>query len=352
MREDSRILARGRPVHVAERAVRVAALSLAMAFATTWMVGNGAALADPQPAAPPLPFGSAVTPDLLRLFVVHTAEGRVSVVDTDPASPAFLREIEEIAVGHRPLGIAAGPDGADVFVVNSGDDSISIIDVASLTVRKTLTSPLLQQPCDIAIGPTELPLGPAFSSGTFHAYISNAAGADVAIYESGPAGPAGLGFDDIVGAVNSADGNTAAGPATRIVDARGVVFDPAEPLDGFTKTVGCVVAHRDADGHGVATHVSYVQDRSPGPDLVDTTTTAPGLQGKVFRITAQFVSTHVGAGLDVALADEHLSVSHPTRVYLSMSGGVIDVFDLATGEFLERHELGFDVPDLGVFLQP
>jgi len=352
-------MAQPRSPRSSRRGLRRAMLALAMTLSSAWVSAGASAPADPPPV-PPLPFGTAVTPDLHRLFVVHGGQASVSVIDTDPASPAYLREIAVIPVGHRPAGIASGPDGADVFVANSGDDSVSIIEVASLTVRKTLTSPLLHRPFDIAVGPKEVvnpafpfPMGIAFNSGTFHAYISNSGGSEVLIYESGPAGTAGLGFDDIIGAVDP--GSAPFDPGwllERLLEPRGIAFDPQAPLDGFSQTVGCFVAHRDVQGHGAVTRIKYAKDSKPGENLVDTTTTPPGFLSKTFAITAQYVSTHLGAGLDVALADENLSVSHPTLLYLSMAGGVIDVFDAELGTFIKRYEPGFDVPDLNVFLQP
>lgn len=302
------------------------------------------------PALPAQPFGTAVTPDGALLFRSNSEAATVSLVDIDPSSPNYLREIATLPVGLRPAGVSASPDGLDVHVANFGDHTLGIIDVATLRVRKTLTSPLLKRPYDVVAGLREEGFGLAFGSDSYHGYVSNAGYNELLIYESGPDGVQGIGFDDVVGA--AAPPAFAGTAPARLQDPRGVAYDAGAPRGGFALTVGAFVAHHDELGRGVVSRVSDSRDRSPGVNLIDTTAERPGFRGKPFEVVQQYRSTHLGAGLDVALADEHLSSAHPERLYPLMAGDVIDVFEIDTGAFLERMQVDPSTVDLADVLLP
>ena len=70
------------------------------------------------------PVGLAVTPDGSRVYVVNSADGTVSVIDTASNTISVL----PIAVGGAPSDIAISPDGRRVYVVNHGDSTVSIVD--------------------------------------------------------------------------------------------------------------------------------------------------------------------------------------------------------------------------------
>jgi hypothetical protein len=72
--------------------------------------------------------------------------------------------------------------------------SVSVISAFNLEVRKTLTAHL-EQPIDIALTPRQTSFG--FLRGVYFGYVLDAAGF-VAVFESGPDGINGIGFDDIV----------------------------------------------------------------------------------------------------------------------------------------------------------
>jgi hypothetical protein len=86
---------------------------------------------------------------------------------------------------------------------------------------------------------------------------------------------------------------------------RGITFDPIAPLDGFSLTVGCFVAHKDEDGRALASRIAYWKDASPGTAFFNTFTGNPNLGGKVFEVRAQYTSTFTGVAYDVALPDYH-----------------------------------------------
>jgi hypothetical protein len=227
------------------------------------------------------------------------------MVDADPTSPDFMTELKRVKVGSGPRAVAANPDGEDVLVCNYAGNTISILSQSSGNVRKTLTSNGLLRPYDVAVGMREYTGGPAFQSGTYHAYISNFGGNNVLIYESGPDGIAGLGYDNIIGDVTS-DNPSSDGQIWRgMVQPRGITFDPIAKLDGFSLTVGCFVAHRDDTGRAVASRISYWKDANPGSAFFNTFTGNPNLGGKIFEVRGQYVSSFQGVAYDVALPDHN-----------------------------------------------
>ena len=88
-----------------------------------------------------------------------------------------------------------GSGHEDLLVCNEGDNSLSIIDVASREVRRTVTS-MLDRPFEVAITQRQANFG--FFRNVYFAYILNRSGT-VAMFESGPTGVDGWGFDDVIG---------------------------------------------------------------------------------------------------------------------------------------------------------
>ncbi|MHC4846640.1 MAG: hypothetical protein ACYTCU_10835, partial [Planctomycetota bacterium] len=197
--------------------------------------------------------------------------------------------------------VVTSPDNEDAFVLNYLGNSISIVDMANGLVRKTLSQNGILRPYDMALGMREAFNGPAFGSGTYHGFVSNEGGHNVLIYQSGPDGLGGIGYDDIVGSVRSND------PVDQglkdMVKPQGITYYPNFPLDTGGFTVGALVAHKDEDGKAVASAVMYTKDTSPGQNLITTGSTGPGLEGAQFEVSRQFTSSFFGQGLDVALPD-------------------------------------------------
>jgi DNA-binding beta-propeller fold protein YncE len=252
----------------------------------------------------PDPYGLGLTPDLRRLFVSNEGDSSVSIVDADPTSSTFMTELKRTPVGSGPRAVACNPDREDVFVLNYAGNTISILDQASGVVRKTLTAGVIDRPYDMAVGMREYPGAPAFQSGTYHGYVSNFGGDNVLVYESGPDGLAGIGFDDLIDVVTS-DPPTPSGQRFHTMRRpRGITFDPDAPLDGFNRSIGCYVAHEDDQGVALVSRIAYTQDFLPGVNVFNTTLQDPlASADKVFEVTAQYVSSLSGPALDVALPD-------------------------------------------------
>ena len=329
----------------------------------------------------PDPYGVAITPRADILYVTNEGSDNVSVIDADPRSANFMTELTRVSVGEGPRAIVVTPDNEDVFILNRLGNTMSIIDVGTNTVRRTITQSGLNRPNDVVVGVREFSGGPGFQSGTYHGFISNGGGDNILIYEGGPSGVAGIGFDNVLGAIAPNNPITIGQPLFRDMNSpRGMALDPNSPLDGFAHTIGCFVAHSDAvSGEAMVSRVSYTADSSPGQVTFNANNASPGFGEKVFRVIQQYVSPIAGAGVDVALLDYNREIfeesnfgAHynllnvggtvysqggtniprnakyplasnilpqfvngprwdPDRLYLAIEGGFIDVFNVRTG---------------------
>ncbi len=148
----------------------------------------------------PDPFSMAVSPNLKRLAVTNFSAGTVSFIDIDPGSPSFHTIVHEEKVGKGPTGVAWQPEGEDVFIVNSLSDSMSILRGSDMKLRKEI-SRSLNRPIEVAITPRQGNFG--WQTGIYFAYVLNSDGS-IAVFESGPDGVNGIGFDNVVGVPDQA----------------------------------------------------------------------------------------------------------------------------------------------------
>ncbi|MFT6041740.1 MAG: hypothetical protein ACI9C2_001912, partial [Gammaproteobacteria bacterium] len=143
----------------------------------------------------PDPTSLAMSPNLTYLAVTNRSAGTVTFIDIDPTSPSLHEAVKTTVVGAGPVGIAWEPDNEDILVCNEAGNSVSIISATSLEVRKTVSNQL-SAPFEVAITPRQLSFG--FNRQVYFAYIIGRNG-KVSLFESGPDGSNGWGFDDIVG---------------------------------------------------------------------------------------------------------------------------------------------------------
>lgn len=334
----------------------------------------------------PDPRGLGLTADLRKLFVSNEGDSSVSMIDANPRSPTFMVEKKRTKVGTGPRAVACNPDGEDVFVLNYSANSISIVSQATGNVRKTLISNGIKQPYDMAVGMREYVGGPAFFSGCYHGFISNFGGDNVLVYESGPDGLAGIGFDNIIANVSSDTPSSGGEVWRKMRKPRGITFDAnAPPAESINTTIGAFVAHQDDQGRALVSRVIYAKDSAPGAQVFNTTFFNPFSGDKVFEVRAQYVSSFPGVAFDVALPDynrfrflnedfasyynllnagattktfptidrnskyplaaniqpfnPNVARVEPDRLYFSVGGSgaqnLVEVFDLGTGEHLK-----------------
>jgi len=176
------------------------------------------------------PVSMAMSPNMTRLAVSNFASSSVSFVDIDPTSLNFHQIVTETRVEASPSGIAWQPDGEDIIVVSATGNQLSVISALDFSVKRTVAG-FLNGPIEVII--TERYQLTGNASGVYYAYILNADGS-VAIYESGPDGVNGIGFQDIIASVTN------------------VAFPRAKAMiyDNNQNNGGVLIGHIDESGLG------------------------------------------------------------------------------------------------------
>ncbi len=144
----------------------------------------------------------AISPDMNTLAVSNKSTDTVTFIDTNPNSMTFHSVIKTIALvdkatnrkGNGPSEIVWQPEGEDILVVCEGSQSLAIISGGSLEVRKII--PGVTRPRLLAVSNRDIGIG--FNTQLYYAYVISEDG-QISIYESGPDGIQGIGFDDIIG---------------------------------------------------------------------------------------------------------------------------------------------------------
>jgi hypothetical protein len=141
------------------------------------------------------PTSMAIGPNIDILAVSNQLADTVTFIDINPSSAQFHRVIDQVEVGNSPRGLAFEGSNEDLIVCNELDSSISIVAASNLLVRRTINSQL-NRPFELSITPRMTTF--SFSRGVYFGYILNRTGT-MALFESGPNGVNGWGFDDVVG---------------------------------------------------------------------------------------------------------------------------------------------------------
>jgi len=137
----------------------------------------------------------AMEPNLRLLAVTSRFADEVVFIDLASGSSTFHQVVKRTKVGAGPCGIAWDGAGEDILVCCENDDSVAVLSGFTLDVRKVVSSGLAR-PFAVAMTPRQTSFG--FARNVYFAYILDRTGR-VALFESGPAGINGWGFDDIVG---------------------------------------------------------------------------------------------------------------------------------------------------------
>ena len=298
------------------------------------------------------PVELAMGPNLDLLAVTSRATDSVVFIDIDPASSRFHQVVNVTAVGRAPRGIAWDPGNEDVLVCNEGDSTLSIISVFDLRVRKTIASGL-RRPFAVAVTPRQDAFGARRN--VYYAYVLERSGR-VGLFESGPGGINGWGYDDIV-----------AFTPFRFRRPKAIQPDPTN-LDS-----GVWIAHEvklDAQGRpeldgGALSNLALVHDQFGQLPLGSG---APGLRGSRLELVRSIGRGELtGVPVDIAFDNQRnlgalpasgnpfsagapapingkqlvrtvsgvaRATSAPALLFLAVetpSGGAIDVLDLASG---------------------
>jgi hypothetical protein len=187
----------------------------------------------------------AMSPNCRTLAVTNASSGTVSFVDVDPTSLTFHTVVGETRVGPGPGACVYQSEGEDILVIHPHSNKLTLIQAIDLQVRKQVEG-FLNEPIDLVTTPRFAGFGA--NSGLYYAYILNRNGT-VAIYESGPDGVNGIGFNDIIGTVPT------------------LTFRNARSMSPLTNSLmgGALISHSDELGNGVVTKLELVT--TPGAPL-------------------------------------------------------------------------------------
>ncbi|MHC4513003.1 MAG: YncE family protein [Planctomycetota bacterium] len=191
----------------------------------------------------PDPVDMAVSPNCRTLAVSNSASGTISFINIDPTSLEFHKVVGETRVGPGPTSVIYQSEGEDILAIHPNQNKLSVIKAIDLQLRKSVTG-FLNDPLDLVCTPRfQFPGGAA--TGLYYAYILNRNGT-VAIFESGPDGVNGIGFDNIIGTVPNQ------------------VFRNPRKMAPLTASLmgGCFISHLDALGNGQVTKLELMT--SPG----------------------------------------------------------------------------------------
>jgi DNA-binding beta-propeller fold protein YncE len=252
------------------------------------------------------PTSASVSPNLKLLAVTNFSSNSVSFIDIDPASPRFHTVTTETRVGNGPTGCAWQPEGEDLLVVNQTESSLSIIAGTDLRVRKTVTN-LINAPIDVAV--TSRQAGFGFATGIYFAYILNGNGT-VAIFESGPDGVNGIGFDNVVGVPGS--GNFRRARAMR--------------ADSQSAPSAIWIAHEDDTGLGQISHLELTSSLA-GPIPIQPVS-GGFILPPTFRQREWTVTGRLGGGSPSTPIKDKLSGNAPVDIAfddLQNFGGLADL---------------------------
>jgi len=144
----------------------------------------------------PDPTSLAMGPNLDLLAVTNQGANRLSFVDVDPSSSTFHQVVQETPTGQSPRGVAWDPMNEDLLVCNEGSDDVTVVSAFSLAVRKVVTIQELHRPFDVVITPRQTNFGAA--RGVYYGYVLSRNGR-LSLFESGPDGVNGWGYDELVG---------------------------------------------------------------------------------------------------------------------------------------------------------
>jgi len=255
-----------------------------------------------------------------------------------------------------PLGIAWEPGNEDILVCSPGSDALTLISAFSLSVRKTVTAHLAA-PFEVAVTPRQTSFG--LVKGTYFAWVLNGDGS-VALFQSGPSGVNGWGYDDIIGVVPGAFANAKALQADPSTLDAAVWITHQEPLAGARAGGGGAVTRVRLTGLvGLQPLVpgstpslrglSFVRDAEIGSDVVtgvptdlafDDLVNRGGLRNAASLFSAGVPLDINGKGLAKQAAGTIEPASSPEYLFLSIPSssegpGVLDVIELATGQRLD-----------------
>ncbi len=241
------------------------------------------------------PVDMALSPDMNTLAVSNRGTSTLTLIDTDPFSANFHTELKKVSLidkidnrrGLGPTEVVWQPDDEDILVVCERSNSVAFVSTGDFEVRKII--PGVAQPRLISVSNRDLGVG--FATGLYYAYVVSATGA-MSVFESGPDGPQGIGYDDFIGQVQLEGQSGFTSPSV------------LQPNPGSI-THGAYVAYREgSDGAVSEVHLksSPAGQRSLSASAFNPD---PNFRAKEFAINRSWTGTNISSAsiVDLALDD-------------------------------------------------
>jgi hypothetical protein len=142
----------------------------------------------------------AISPDLNLLAVSNNSASTITFIDTDPFSPTFLEVVKIVSLvdvnnrrGLGPTEVVWQGNGEDILILCDRSDSMAIVSGNGLEVRKIISGVI--NPKLLAVTDRS---SSVFNTGLYYAYVISENGS-MKIFESGPDGLQGIGYDEFIG---------------------------------------------------------------------------------------------------------------------------------------------------------
>jgi hypothetical protein len=303
------------------------------------------------------PADLAMSIDNNTLAVSNHGTSTVTLVDTDPFSQSFHSIIKVIELvdevdnrrGRGPSEIVWQPDDEDILVVCEQSNSVAFISTGDFRTRKII--PGVPEPRMICVTSRDMAMG--FRTSLYYAYVVSQDGR-MSVFESGPDGPQGIGYDDFIGQVSIQGQSSTFSNATAI-----------QPHPGSTDH-GAFVAYRE-DGDGAVAEV-FLKSAPTGPRSLSFNAFVPdpNFRSKEFTTNhrwtglfssasvvdlatddldnfGDFVATrsaytggtsvlHSAKALTRNIGGAQVPVSAPRFLFVANANGFVDVIDMQSGD--------------------
>ncbi|MEZ6005771.1 MAG: hypothetical protein R3F33_16505 [Planctomycetota bacterium] len=252
---------------------------------------NRMTVVDRIPVADPTSMACGINLDFLA--VTNQSADTVAFIDINPGSSTFHQVVKETVVGRGPRGVAWQAESEDILVCNELDSSMSIISASSLEVRRVISSQL-NRPFEVCVFPRMVNF--SFNRVVYFAYVLNRTGT-VAVYESGPNGVNGWGYDDVLGILpfTFLNPKTIQPDPKNLAAAAWVVHEA--PLDPITQIPGQI-------GEGALSQV-YIQSGLSGAQVLGQAGVNPQIRAMEFGIRVS-VGEDVLTGVPVDIAFDNM----------------------------------------------
>ncbi len=266
------------------------------------------------------PFNMAFSPTLALAAVTNFASSTVSFIDTNPLSPTFNKVVGEVRVAPGPTEVAWQPDGESILVLSPTSNTLTTILSADLSLQKEVSGNLN---APIAIAVTSRQVATGNTSGVYYAYILNANGT-IAVFESGPDGVNGIGFNDMIGTTEQ--------------DFRRARF---LTFDYNTQQTGVIVTHVDESGLGVVSRIELTASpagQQPLTQLAGGFIQAPTFRQKIWSVTRQIGGASPNQPLGSLLSgNTAVSVAFDESFNNGVTGNQITPFNTGVSESFIGH---------------